>query len=222
MESYYNAYDLRYRQVHAQNLQWSSDEPTPIVAQTLGRYPLPSGANLLEIGCGEGRDAFPLLRQRHHLLAVDVSEEAVTYCRNKSPEFAGNFQVMDCVAGQLEERFDFIYSVAVLHMLVEDSDRNGFYRFIREHLNPGGLALICTMGDGILERRTDPQTAFKSQERIHTQTGHAVCIAATSCRMVSFETFRAELAESGFTIVEEGFTAVDPDFSQMMYVVVRA
>lgn len=222
MESYYNAYDLRYRQVHAQNLQWASDEPTPIVAQTLGRYPLPSGAKLLEIGCGEGRDALPLLRQGRRLLAVDVSAEAVDYCRDKYPEFAGNFRVMDCVAGQMEERFDFIYSVAVLHMLVEDSDRKSFYRFIREHLNPGGLALICTMGDGTLERRTDPHTAFELQERIHTQTGQAVCIAATSCRMVSFETFRAELAESGFTIAEEGFTAVEPDFSRMMYAVVRA
>lgn len=222
MESYYNAYDLRYRQVHAQNLQWASDEPTPIVAQALHRYPLPTEAKLLEIGCGEGRDAFSLLRQGRHLLAVDVSEEAVTYCRNKFPEFAGNFQVMDCVAGQLEERFDFIYSVAVLHMLVEDSDRNRFYRFIREHLTLGGLALICTMGNGILERRTDPRTAFESQERIHTQTGKMVRIAATSCRMVGFETFRAELAESGFTVVEEGVTAVEPDFSQMMYVVARA
>lgn len=60
---YFEAYDLQYRQIHQQNLQWSSDTPTPIVAEVLAEYPLSPDARVLEIGCGEGRDAFPLLQK---------------------------------------------------------------------------------------------------------------------------------------------------------------
>lgn len=150
---YYEAYDLRYKQIHQQHLQWASDTPSPIVGEVLGRYPLPEGARILEIGCGEGRDALDLLRRGLDVLATDVSPEAVAFCQQKAcqqkaPNFAKHFQVLDCIAGTMEETCDFIYAVAVLHMLVLEEDRQAFYRFIRSHLKPQGLALICTMGRG--------------------------------------------------------------------------
>ena len=81
--------------------------------------------------------------------------------------------------------------------------------------------MICTMGDGIMERQSDIRTAFDLQERIHEQTGTAVKIAGTSCRVVSFPAFRRELAENGLTVVKEGMTAIEPDFPCMMYAVVK-
>jgi len=57
--------------------------------------------------------------------------------------------------------FDFIYSVAVIHMLVLDEDRNAFYQFIRSHLRQDGIALICTMGDGNVEMQSDIGKAFE-------------------------------------------------------------
>jgi len=107
-------------------------------------------------------------------------------------------------------------------MLVEDDHRRGFYAFIREHLTPGGIALICTMGDGDTERSSDIRTAFDLQERVHEASGRTLCIAGTSCRMVSFAAFEAELADAGLAVLERGITAVKPDFPQMMYAVVRA
>lgn len=59
--------------------------------------------------------------------------------------------------------FDFIYAIAVVHMLVLDEDRDGFYRFIYNHLKPEGLALICTMGDGEYEVKSDINQAFDIQ-----------------------------------------------------------
>lgn len=218
---YYQAYELRYRQVHQNRLQWSSDAPTPIVGEILLQYPLPPDARLLEIGCGEGRDAFPLLKQGFDLLATDVSPEAVRYCREKMPAFEDRFQVLDCVAGQWEERFDLIYAVAVLHMLVTEEDRRGFYRFIREHLKPEGLGLICTMGDGQTECRSDIGTAFEAQERTHQTTGRRLRLAGTSCRMVSFASFERELSDSGLQVAQKGLTEAPPDFSRLMYGVVQ-
>ena len=218
---YYEAYDDRYRQIHEKNLAWFYEEPTAIVRQTIEKYGITTSHKLLELGCGEGRDAFPLLNTDFDLLATDISSAAITYCRNKNAKYAGRFQVLDCVAGELEGKFDFIYAVAVVHMLVPDEDRNAFYTFIRNHLNHGGIALICTMGDGKIERQTDIRTAFDLQERTHEQSGVGVKIASTSCRMVNFATFEAELKQNGFAILDMGLANASPDFPLLMYGVVK-
>ena len=218
---YYEAYDDRYRQVHSRNLQWFYDDPTPIVGKTIEEFGIARNSRLLEIGCGEGRDACPLLQKGYNLLATDISPAAIDYAKKKYPEFAENFGVLDCIGGQTPETFDFIYAVAVLHMLVEDADRDAFYAFIRTHLTPNGVALICTMGDGKIQRKTDTATAFDLQERTHEQTGQTVQIANTSCRMVDFETFRAELKRNGLCVLKEGITASPPDFPMLMYAVVK-
>ena len=219
--TYYKAYDDRYRQVHREELQWFSEEPSPIVSEVIGEFSLPQTVKVLEIGCGEGRDAGYLLSKGYDVLATDVSEEAVLYCRKQYPEYEKQFRVLDCVADDLDEQFDFIYAVAVVHMLVLDEDRNRFYGFIREHLKPDGIALIGTMGDGNVERQSDIGTAFDLQERIHEGSGKMLKIAGTSCRMVNFDTFENELTRSGLAILKQGITAVEPDFPCMMYAVVK-
>ena len=112
-----------------------------------------------------------------------------------------------------------IYAVAVVHMLVEDSDRRGFYRFIRDHLKENGVALVCSMGDGVTETRSDASRAFETVERTHPSG--PVRVAATSCRTVSFDVFRREIAAEGLDVIEDGITSAMPDFDSLMYAAVR-
>lgn len=219
--AYYEAYDDRYKQVHGEAIQWFSEEPSPIVAEVISVFGLGTTAKMLEIGCGEGRDARYLLSGGYNVLATDVSEEAVAFCKRKFPDDKDRFAVLNCITEKLNKKFTFIYAVAVLHMLVLDRDRDGFYRFIAGHLEPDGIALIGTMGDGSFERQSDISTAFDLQERMHEASGKTVKIAGTSCRIVNFTTFEQELARNGLTIVKQGITAVEPDFPQMMYAVVK-
>ena len=218
---YYEAYDDRYRQVHRENLEWFSRNPSPIVGQVLEEFHLGPDSSILELGCGEGRDAIHLLRQGYRVLATDISPEAIAHCQRLAPAYGDCFQVLDCIGGKLEGEFDFIYAVAVVHMLVENTHRKGFYQFIRNHLNASGIALICTMGDGDIQRQSDTTNAFSLQERIHEQSGKLLRIASTSCRMVDFPTFQKELEENGLAIAQEGHTSIEPDFTQMMYAVVH-
>lgn len=218
---YYEAYDDRYRQIHGEGLQWFYDDPTPIVAETMRDFSITPAHKILELGCGEGRDAYPLLHDGYDLLATDISPAAIEYARKKWPEYEENFGVLDCISAEIQEKFDFIYAVAVIHMLVEDADRDAFYTFLRSHLTPDGIALICTMGDGEMERKTDIRTAFDLQSRTHEQSGREVQIASTSCRMVSFETLHEELHRNGFVVLKEGLTSAPPDFPMLMYVVVK-
>ena len=220
MKKYYEAYDLRYRQVHAQGLHWFDDAPTPIVAEIMEKYGVGPERRMLEIGCGEGRDAVPLLEKGCNLLATDVSLHAVEDCWERFPRWKEQFRCLDCLKDKLDEQFDFIYAMAVLHMLVEDDDRAGFWRFIRDQLKVDGLGLVMVMGDGEITRATDVAAAFDTQVRVHEKTGREVEVASTSCRMVTTGELRKEIRRAGLTIVEMGRTACE-DFPMAMYTVVK-
>lgn len=216
---YYTAYEERYKTAHAQGVSWASSVSTPIVMEVIDKYGISHSQRLLEIGCGEGRDSRTVLEHGFQLTATDISSEAIAYCKEKMPEYENQFSVLDCLSDELDEKFDFLFAIAVVHMLVPDEDRDGFYGFLRSHLAAGGIALICTMGDGEVERQSDIRSAFTLQERDH-ESGKMM-VAGTSCRMVSWNTFEKELSRNGFTILEKGMTSSLPDFNSLMYAVVR-
>lgn len=216
---YYAAYDERYKTAHAQGVSWSSDACTPIVMEVIERYHIRQDQPLLEIGCGEGRDSRVVLENGYRLMATDISEEAIAYCKKKMPQYEHHFSVLDCLSEDLDSRFDFIFGIAVIHMLVLDEDRNGFYQFIHRHLSADGIALVCTMGDGVFESQSDISEAFTLQERNH-ESGKMM-VAGTSCRMVSFSTFENELARNNLHIIEKGITSALPNFNSLMYAIVE-
>lgn len=218
-KKYYEAYDERYKTAHALGVSWSSDACTPIVMDVIRKYEITPAYRLLEIGCGEGRDSRTVLEQGYPLLATDISNEAIVYCKQIMPQYADHFRVLDCLSGNLDTRFDFLFAVAVIHMLVLDEDRDGFYQFVSNHLAEDGIALICTMGDGEFETRSDISQAFSLQEREH-ESG-TMLVAGTSCRMVSFPVFENELTRNGLGILEKGLTSSLPNFNSLMYAVVR-
>ena len=193
MSKYYEAYDDRYRQVHQENLNWFEDQPSPIIDEVICRFGLLPNSKVLEIGCGEGRDARNLLRLGFDLLATDISSEAVAYCRKQDPEHEWNYRILDCLKDRLADRFDFIYAVAV----------------------------VCSQGDGELECSSDIATAFSLQERTHTQSGRVMQIAGTSYRAVSFDTFKNEIQRNGLRILEMGLTDITPIYWKTMYAVVK-
>lgn len=215
---YYEAYDERYKTVHARSIRWFGDTPSPIVSEVISRYGIKKTDKILEIGCGEGRDALPLLAAGYDLLATDVSPEAIAYCQALSPTHASHFRRLDCVKESLTQKFDLIVAVAVLHMLVPDADRTAFYHFLAEHLAPDGIALVCTMGDGKTERQSDVRTAFELQAREYA--GEEILMAGTSCRMVTFAQFEHELDENRLAIRERGLTEIPGNFPSIMYAVV--
>lgn len=215
---YYAAYDERYKTAHARGVSWSSDINTPIVMEVIEKYHITHDHRLLEIGCGEGRDSRAVLEHGYDLMATDISPEAIAYCQKQMSRYTHHFKVLDCLSDKLDAQFDFIYGIAVIHMLVLDEDRNGFYQFIRSHLTEDGIALICTMGDGVHETQSDISEAFTLQQRNH-ESGKMM-VAGTSCRMVSFDTFENEIIRNGLTIIEKGITGALPDFDSLMYAVV--
>lgn len=222
MPKYYEAYEKRYRQVHEKSLSWASDKNSPIVWDTLKKYIKADNPKILDIGCGEGRDCLFLMKQGYDVQAIDISEEAIRYCRQRAgKENESRFHALDVCEENPEESFDFIYSVATLHMLVLQQDRERYLSFIKNHLSEGGYALILSMGDGVMESESNIDEAFEDKTRIHQETGMELSVASTSCKMVSFDTFREELHRAGFSVAEDGLTEAPPDFPIIMYAVVQ-
>ncbi len=219
MRKYYEAYDERYKTVHLKGVSWSSDKSTPVVLDIIQKYHISFQDSILEIGCGEGRDARAVLEKGYNLLATDISKEAIEYCKKTIPLYKDNFKILDCINNKHQSKYSFIYSVAVIHMLVLEEDRNMFYRFIYEHLTEDGIAMVCSMGDGIREMQSDTSNAFKLQEREH-RTGK-MQVVHTSCRMVSFETFENEITSNNLVLIEKGITTALPDFNSLMFAVIR-
>ena len=120
----------------------------------------------------------------------------------------------------MDEKYDFIYAVAVIHMLVPQEDRDEFFRFYGNHLTDKGIGLICSMGDGSEAFQSDISNAFSTRERLHEASGRILSLANTSCRVVTKEKFRQEIEDNDLVILEMGHTAVVPDFPEMIYAVV--
>lgn len=220
-KKYYEAYEERYKQVHDKSLQWFSQNHSHIVKDVVSEFHIQPTMKILEIGCGEGRDAIYLLKQGYDILATDISAEAISYCQKKYSEVAQHFQILNCIQDSLEIRFDFIYAVAVIHMFVLQEDRDAFYQFIGNHLSSLGIALICSMGDGEFEKETDIHKAFDIQERTHEETKKKFLLTSTSCKIVNFHNFLKEIEQNHLMVLKYGLTSIEPDFPKIMYAVVR-
>ena len=222
-KKYYEAYDDRYKKIHeATSLAWAGDRPSPTIEKLLKKYFASSKSKILEIGCGEGQNALNLISLGYNIEANDVSPEAIRWCKAKAKENGINenlFFVMDILRNDLKEKYDFIYSVAVLHMLVEDEDRQGFLSFIREHLADNGKAFIIVMGDGKMTRKTDTTKAFELSER--SFGNKTIQVATTSCRMVTWEEYLNEMKRAKLNVLEHYIDTTISGFSNSMVVVVE-
>lgn len=222
IEKYYKAYDKRYKQLHERDLSWENDVQTEIVEQIIKKYKISKTDSILEIGCGEGRDSKILLNKGYNLLATDVSQEAINYCKQIDENHSNNYEVLDVLdCDTFKDRFNFIYSIACLHMLVLYDDRKKYFDFIHNHLKNNGYALVLTMGDGIKESSSDINKAWEDTERVHQKTNEIINVATTSCRIVNFETLEQEIKDSNLLIIEKGITQIIPNFPEIMYVLIN-
>lgn len=203
MKHYYEAYEDRYKQVHAQtNKAWSGERHSPTIETLLNKYGACTNSTILEVGCGEGQNAIYLLKEGYNVEASDISPEAIRWCKQNAKKCgvdASKFFVMDVLSNNLNKKYDFIYSVAVIHMLVEQLDRDNFLKFFYEHLKENGKGIIITMGDGVQTYKTNPNDAFKLATR--NFEGKNIEIATTSCRMVTKEEFVNEIERAGLKVL---------------------
>lgn len=219
---YYKAYDKRYRQTYENNSLWEISERTKEIIDTLKKYKITKKSNILELGCGEGRDAIYLLDNGYNVLGIDYSFTVIDKCNELTNyKYVNNFKQLDLIENSLNEKFDFIYSVAVIHMFVLDEHRNKFYNFIYDHLKDNGIALIISMGDGVLEINSDLEKAFDDTKRVNINTNKEIMVASTSCRVKKIDEMKKEIQLNNLKILEEKIIDDVPSFNKCMLFIVK-
>lgn len=230
MDKYYKAYDDRYCQFHSQTGKaWAGSKASVILKDILSQYSPKS--KILEIGCGEGQNAMFLKQQGFDVIASDVSSEAISWCKNLAKNNnidSDMFFVLDILNNNFSKKFDVIYSVSTLHMLVLDDDRKKFWDFIYDHLKNDGSAVVTVMGDGVKERdNCDISKAFDIIEKRYfdsdtmTLTDKKVNVASTSNRIVNWDTLFNEIKKSNLEVVKYYLSDQIVGFSSSMIVEVK-
>lgn len=220
--NYYKAYEKRYKQVYEKNMMWSSNSFTPEVMDIIKEFNISKKAKILDLGCGEGRDAIYLLKENYNVLAIDYSQTVINKCNEiTNNKFTKLFKQFDILEDKLNEKFDFIYSIAVLHMFVLEEHRNKYLNFIKTHLKKNGKALICIMGNGVDEYFSNIEEAFNDTKRIVLNNSSTINVATTSCRVVNWSTFENELRSNNLKIIKKWISKKIPEFNNSMCVVVK-
>lgn len=104
---------------------------------------VPSGASVLEVGCGNGHISKVIIDKGNRLLAVDISAEAIEECRRKFGN-AARFEVVDLPSYRTDERFEYAFINETLEQVKDD---DGMLRAIFALLAPGGRLVLSNVVD---------------------------------------------------------------------------
>lgn len=117
--------------------------PTPELVRAFERHLAPA-ARVLDLGCGQGRDALFLARLGHDVVAVDAAPHGIAALKQAAARDGLPVEpiVADITTYAPSGRFDLLLFDRILHMLSE-ADRHRVLRRLVPLLAPGGLVLIA-------------------------------------------------------------------------------
>lgn len=106
-------------------------------------------------------------------------------------------------------------------MLIEETLRDAFYKFIFNHLKNEGIALIIAMGNGQDEYKSKKEDAYKKTNRVNVNTKENIKVVNTSCQIKSFINMKSEIERNNLEIVEYEIVHDLPDFSSCLVFALR-
>jgi tellurite methyltransferase len=107
-----------------------------------------AGKTILDLGCGEGKNAVFLADAGGLVVAVDCSEVALRNARNAWPRKIGVDWVLgDATTISLEGVFDVVVSYGFLHCLAGEPMVRAAIKYTQELTAVCGYNIICTFND---------------------------------------------------------------------------
>jgi|JI10StandDraft_1071094.scaffolds.fasta_scaffold13144_4 SAM-dependent methyltransferase len=112
-----------------------------------------SSLDILELGCGDGRDAADILTRAGSYLGIDYSKELIALARRKHPDHAELFQVADMKEfAVVPGRYDVIFAFASFLHLSREELTDVLERYCRG-LRPGGVLCMSFKQSPVYEKR---------------------------------------------------------------------
>jgi len=124
---------------------WFNPGLRPTEEALIEKY-FPKGGRILNVGCGAGRETFPLAEKGFEVVAIDITPKLLFFARKRNEELGQKVEFVLCDACHLPFRdgsFNSYYMTPV--MLQYISGRQNRIRLLREAkrvLRPNGTCLV--------------------------------------------------------------------------------
>jgi tellurite methyltransferase len=131
-----NPYDQRYERP---DFYWGKS-PSQICYQVLQVLPPDRSLRLLDIGCGEGRNAVFFARNGYHVTAFDASPKGIEKTKQLAAEVGVPIEafVADINQFRLGDTYDVLFSTGVFQYVATEQ-RNSLFANYRDFTSVGGL-----------------------------------------------------------------------------------
>ncbi len=142
-----NVRTTSYRDYRDEAYFWGTD-PTPFCYQVLEKYPPSRHLRLLEIGCGEGRDAVFFARNGYDVEAFDLVPDGIRKANKMAALHSVSITAFcaDMLNYKPEGMYDVVFASRALHYLPPDRYAN-FFETYKQHTVLGGIHAFLVLVD---------------------------------------------------------------------------
>lgn len=150
------AYEERYQ---SENYYWGL-VPNKLCYDILRMRPPIHPQTVLDIGCGEGKDAVFLARNGYQVMAFDCAESGLEKAKKLAEQYnvCVDFFKADIHEYRLENQVDVVYSSGVFHY-IRNNLRKELVDNYKQYVKTGGLAVINVFVDKpFIQRAPDDDT----------------------------------------------------------------
>jgi len=138
------------------------------IASILADRGLPSGARLLDAGCGTGRYAVELARRGYRVTGLHAAADLIVVARQRAGVAGVAFITADLTALPPAPQYDAILCRGVLNDLVDDqARRNAFQAFARALVGGGVLVLDVREWEATARRKTREPVHERIVQTVH-------------------------------------------------------
>ena len=164
-----------------------NDIPSSFAVFCLDNY-IKSGVSLLELGCGNGRDAFFFAKNGINVIALDLENEEIKYLARKNKFKNLKFLSKNFVRYRKFNEYEVVYSRFTIHSISKE-DENETLKNTYINLKKDGLFLI--------EVRSVKDEMFNTSEKLSDNEG------ATDHyrRFINFKELKTKLENMNFKIL---------------------
>lgn len=136
MKEYRTQYEQLYQ---AEEYYWGL-EPAAFLERIIAAKPPRRGMKILDIGCGEGKDAVYMAKKGYTVTAFDLTESGIEKTKKLAAQQGVriNAYVDDINTFETDERFDIVYSSGTLQYINEENI-SAFFEKITKMTNPHGF-----------------------------------------------------------------------------------
>jgi SAM-dependent methyltransferase len=163
----------------ARAVPWAREAPHPLLTDWLQRRPEDGqGKSAVVIGCGLGDDAEALASAGFTVTAIDISLEAINWCKRRFPTSRVNYLVQDLFETPTAWRqsFDLVLESSTLQALPAEIRPEAMLQ-IADLVAPGATALVICRGGEPGEVDDGPPHPLTRAELQHFQQAGLVEVA---------------------------------------------